>query len=93
MADDDEPRPLLDPRLFAPSEFLGEDMDHNVDVTGETNIEVTHDVDLDLPVRRVQLGALAFAAIVVALGLFTPVGATVQLAGALGVVLIADLLL
>lgn len=90
---DDEPRPLLDPRLFAPSEFLGEDMDHNVDVTGETNIEVTHDVDLDLPVRRIQVAALAFAAIVVALGVFTPVGATVQLAAALGVVLIADLLL
>lgn len=90
---DDEPRPLLDPRLFAPSEFLGEDMDHNVDVTGETNIEVTHDVDVDLPYRRIQFAAIAFAAIVVALGLATPVGATVQLAGALGIVLIANLLL
>lgn len=90
---DDEPRPLLDPRLFAPSEFLGDDMEHNVDVTGDTSIEVTHDVDLDLPVRRIELGALAFAALVVALGLFTPVGATVQLAAALGVVLVADLLL
>lgn len=90
---DDEPRPLIDPRLFAPSEFLGEDMEHNVDVTGDTNIEVTHDVDLDLPVRRIQVAALAFAAIVVALGLLTPVGPTVQLAGALGVVLVANLLL
>jgi hypothetical protein len=90
---DDEPRPLIDPRLFAPSEFLGEDMEHSVDVTGDTNIEVTHDVDLDLPVRRIQLGALAFAAVVVALGVFTPVAPTVQLAGALGVVVVANLLL
>lgn len=92
MADDD-PRPLLDPRLFAPSEFLGDDMEHNVDVTGDTNIEVTHDIDLDVPIRRIQLGGLTFAVLVVALGLFTPAGPTVQLAGALGVVLVADLLL
>lgn len=90
---DDESRPLIDPRLFAPSEFIGEDMEHNVDVTGSTNIEVDHDIDLDLSVRRIELGVIVFAALVVAVGLYTPVGATVQVSAALGVVLVGDLLL
>jgi hypothetical protein len=90
MADDDQ-RPLIDPKLFAPSEFIGEDMDHNVDVTGNTTIDVEHDIDLDLPVRRIELGLVTFAALVVALGTQTQVAATVQVAGALGAVLVVDL--
>jgi len=92
MADDDDQRPLIDPKLFAPSEFIGEDMDHNVDVTGNTTIGVEHDIDLDLPIRRIELGVLAFAVLVVGLGTQTAVGPTVQVAGALGVVLVVDLI-
>ena len=32
MADDDRQRPLLDPTLFAPTELLAEDVDHDVPV-------------------------------------------------------------
>jgi hypothetical protein len=91
MADDDQ-RPLIDPQLFAPSEFIGEDMDHNVDVTGNTNIEVEHDIDLDVSVRRIELGVVLFAVLVVCLGTLTPVGPTVQVSGSLGTVLVVDLL-
>ena len=89
MADDDT-RPLIDPRLFAPSEFLGEDVEHNVDVTGSTNIEVEHTVDLDLPVRRIELAVVAFAVLVVAIGTFTAAAATVQVSAALGVVALGN---
>jgi hypothetical protein len=91
----DDDRPLIDPRLFAPSELIGEDMEHSVDVTGDTSVEVNHTLDLDfeLPVRRVELGGIAFAALVAALGTLTAVGATVQLSAALGVVLVGNALL
>lgn len=95
MADDDDrQRPLLDPTLFAPTELLTEDMDHSIDV-GDTSVEVNHtlDVDHDVPVRRIELGVLAFALLVVGFGVLTPVGATVQVSAALAVVLVGNVLL
>ncbi len=92
--DDDSGRPLLDPTLFAPTELLAEDVDHSVDV-GDASVEVNHTVEFggDLPVRRVELGALAFALLVVAVGVLAPVGATVQVGAALAAVLGGDVLL
>lgn len=92
---DDDDRPLIDPRLFAPSELIGEDVEHSVDVTGDTSVEVNHtlDLDFDLPVRRIELGAIVFAALVVALGTLTSAGATVQVSAALGAVLVGNVLL
>jgi hypothetical protein len=93
MADDDrEPTALFDPRLFTPTEFLGEDMEHNVDVTGDTSVEVNHTLDLDVPVRRIEAGVVCFAVLVVALGTLTPVGPTVQVSAALGAVALGNVL-
>ena len=94
MADDDRQRPLLDPTLFAPTELLAEDVDHSVDV-GDASVEVNHtlDVDHDVPVRRTELGVLAFALLVVGVGVLTTVGATVQVSAALAVVLVGNVLL
>lgn len=94
MSDDEEQRPLFDPRLFAPTELLAEDVDHTVDVAGDTTVEVTHTVefDADPPVRRVEAGVVAFAALVVAFGLLTPVGVATQVSAAAGVVLAGNVL-
>ncbi|MFQ3319284.1 MAG: hypothetical protein ACI8UR_000642 [Natronomonas sp.] len=89
---DDEPRPLLDPRLFTPSEFIGDDMDHNVDVTGDPSVEVNHTIDLEVPRRRIEIGAIIFAVLVALLGTFTPVGPTVQASIAASVVLVGNVL-
>jgi hypothetical protein len=94
MADDDrEATPLFDPRLFTPTEFLGEDMEHNVDVTGDTSVEVNHTLDLDLPMRRIEAGVICFAVLVVALGVLTGFGPTVQVSAALGAVVVGNVLL
>ena len=94
MADDDRQRPLLDPTLFAPTELLAEDVDHSVDV-GDASIEVNHtlDIDHDVPVRRIEAGVLAFALLVVGVGVLTPVAATVQVSAALAAVLVGNVLL
>lgn len=92
MADDD-PRPLFDPRLFAPSEFIGDDMEHNVDVTGATSVDVNHTLDVDLPLRRIERGVVAFALLVVFLGVFTPLSTAVQVCAAAAVVLVGNALL
>lgn len=90
MADND--RPLFGPGLFAPTELLGEDMDHNVDVTGATSVDVNHTVDVDIPKRRIEIGAIVFAVLVALLGVFTPVGPTVQASAAASVVLVGNVL-
>lgn len=89
---DDEPRPLFDPRMFAPTEFLSEDMDHNIDVTGATDVDVTHTFDLDLPVRRIETGVILFVLLVAVLGTFVPVPTTVHLSVAAATVLVGNVL-
>lgn len=89
---DDEPRPLFDPRMFAPTEFLSEDMDHNIDVTGATDVDVTHTLDHDLPVRRIETGAIAFVLLVAVFGTFLPASTTVHLSVAAAVVLLGNVL-
>lgn len=89
---DDEPRPLFDPRLFAPTEFLSDDMDHNIDVTGATDVDVTHTLDLDLPKRRIETGVIAFVVLVAVLGTFVPAPTTVHLSVAAAVVLVGNVL-
>lgn len=46
-----------------------------------------------MPVRRTELGVLAFALLVVGVGVLTTVGATVQVSAALAVVLVGNVLL
>lgn len=92
MANDDDRQPLFGPELFVPTEFLADNMDHNVDVTGATSLEVEHSLDIDVPVRRIEVGVIAFAVLVVLLGVFAPVGATVQVSTALGAVAAGNLL-
>ena len=79
MADDDRQQLLPDPTPFAPTELLAEDIDHSVDV-GDASVDVNYtlDVDHDVPVRRIEAGVLAFALLVVGVGVLTPVAATVQ---------------
>lgn len=94
MADDDrETTPLFDPRLFTPTEFLGDDMDHNVDVTGDTSVEVNHTLDLELPMRRIEAGVIFFAVLVVLIGTLTGAGPMVQVSAALGAVAAGNVLL
>jgi hypothetical protein len=93
MADDDrQTTPLFDPRVFTPTELLGDDMEHNVDVTGDTSVEVNHTLDLDLPMRRIEAGVIFFAVLVVAIGMLTPVRPTVQVSAALGAVAVGNVL-
>jgi hypothetical protein len=89
MADDDR-QPFFGPDLFVPDELLGEDMEHNVDVTGATNVDVTHTIDHDLPLRRIELGVVLFASLVVAIGTLTDAAPTVQVTAALGAVLLGN---
>ena len=91
MADDDR-QPLFGPDMFVPSEFLGDDMEHNVDVTGATNVDVTHTIDHDLPVRRIERGVVLFALLVVVIGTLTDVAPTVQATAALGAVVFGNAL-
>lgn len=94
MADDDrETTPLFDPRLFTPTEFLGDDMEHNVDVTGDTSVEVNHTLDLELPMRRIEAGVIFFAVLVVLIGTLTGVAPTVQVSAALGAVAVGNVLM
>jgi hypothetical protein len=91
MADDE--RPLIDPRLFTPTELLSEDMDHSIDV-GDTSVDVHHtlEIDQELPLRRIEFGAIAFGLLVVALGGFAPFEPTVAVAAALSTVLVGNVL-
>ena len=91
MADDE--RPLIDPRLFTPTELLSEDIDHSIDV-GDTTVEVHHtlEVDQEIPLRRLEFGAIAFGLLVVVIGVFAPVGATVAVSAALSTVLVGNVL-
>lgn len=92
MADDD--RPLIDPRLFTPTELLSEDMDHSIDV-GDTSVDVHHTLEIDqqLPLRRLERGAIAFGLLVVGIGVLAPVGAVVAVSAALSTVLLGNVLL
>jgi hypothetical protein len=91
MADDE--RPLIDPRLFTPTELLSEDMDHSIDV-GDTTVDVHHtlEVDQELPLRRIEFGAIVFGLLVVAIEVLAPVGPTVAASAALSTVLVGDVL-
>jgi len=94
MADDD--RPLIDPRLFTPTELLSEDMDHSIDV-GDTSVDVHHTVEIEtgerLPVRRLEFAGIVFGLLVVAFGVLSPVGAVVAVSAALSTVLVGNVLL
>lgn len=93
MADDDrEPKPLFDPRIFTPNELLAEDMEHNVDVTGDTNVEVNHTLDLSGLWSRIETGAIAFFLLVAVLGLATDFGVSVQVSISMALVLVGNLL-
>lgn len=93
MADDE--RPLIDPRLFTPTELLSEDMDHSIDV-GDTSVDVHHTVEIEfdehLPVHRVEFGAIAFGLLVVGLVLGASVGPVVAVSAALSTVLVGNVL-
>lgn len=93
MADDE--RPLIDPRLFTPTELLSEDMDHSIDV-GDTSVEVHHTVEIDLdeqlPLRRLEFGAIVFGLLVVGFGVLPSVGAIVAVSAALSMVLVGNVL-
>jgi hypothetical protein len=92
MADDE--RPLIDPRLFTPTELLSEDMDHSIDV-GDTSVDVHHtlEIDQELPLRRIEFGAIVFGLLVVVIGVLAPAGPTVAVSTALSTVLVGNVLL
>jgi hypothetical protein len=90
----DDERPLIDPRLFTPTELLSEDMDHSIDV-GDTRVEVHHtlEVDQQLPLRRIEFGAIVFGLLVVGIGIGAPVEATIAISAALSTVLLGNVVL
>lgn len=94
MADDE--RPLIDPRLFTPTELLSEDMDHSIDV-GDTSVDVHHTLEVDfeehLPIHRMEFGAIVFGLLVVGLSLLASVGPVVAVSAALSTVLFGNVLL